>query len=329
LNDIKSRVGAEDKDKVHYISLSDYYEAKIKDKTEKGSKDKIAVVYAEGNINMSKKSAGEIGGDAYASMIRKIRQDDHIKAIVLRVNSGGGSSLASEDIWRELQLAKQQGKKIVVSMGDVAASGGYYIATPADTIFAEPNTITGSIGVFAVVPGLHNAMKNKLGITFDTVRTGRYSTGFSLNYDFNADEQKYFQENVDHIYDNFLGVVAEGRKMSKEKVHEIAQGRVWTGIKAKEIGLVDKMGSLSDAIACASRMAGISEYKIKEYPISKEPLQQFVEQLMGNEDEEESMLSKKMLRREMGALFPYFEQLRSLQEMSGVQMRMPYMIEIR
>lgn len=329
LEDIRARIGASEKDKVHYVSLGDYYEAKVKDKSEKGTKDKIAVIYAEGTINMGKKSTGEIGGDAYAAMIRKIRQDDHIKAIVLRVNSGGGSSLASEDIWRELQLAKQAGKKIVVSMGDVAASGGYYISTPADTIFAEPNTITGSIGVFAVVPGLHNAMKNKLGITFDTVRTGRYSTGFSLNYDFNADEQKYFQENVDHIYDNFLGVVADGRKMSKESVHAIAQGRVWTGTKAKEIGLVDKMGGLEDAIACASRMAGITDYKIKEFPVSKEPIQQFIEQLMGSDDEDNSSVARKMVRSEMGTLYPYFEQLRALQGMSGLQMRMPYMIEIR
>ena len=329
LADIKARVGVAEKDKVHYVTLNEYYNAKVKDKKERGGKDKIAVVYAEGNINMGKKSTGEIGGDAYAAMIRKIRQDEHIKAIVLRVNSGGGSSLASEDIWRELQMAKQEGKKIVVSMGDVAASGGYYISTPADTIFAEPNTITGSIGVFAVVPGLHNTMKNKLGITFDTVRTGRYSTGFSLNYDFDADEQKYFQENVDHIYDNFLGVVAEGRKMSKEKVHAIAQGRVWTGKMAQEIGLVDRMGGLSDAIACASRMAGISDFKIKEYPLSKEPVQQFIEQLMGTEDEDNSAMKKQLIRSELGALYPYFEQLMTLQNISGIQMRMPYMIEIR
>ena len=329
LSDIKSRVGVAEKEKVHYVSLNDYYEAKVKDKKEKGGKDKIAVIYAEGTINMGKKSTGEIGGEAYSAMIRKIRQDEHIKAIVLRVNSGGGSSLASEDIWRELQMAKQEGKKIVVSMGDVAASGGYYISTPADTIFAEPNTITGSIGVFAVVPGLHNTMKNKLGITFDTVRTGRYSTGFSINYDFNADEQKYFQENVDHIYDNFLGVVAEGRKMSKENVHTIAQGRVWTGKMAKEIGLVDRMGGLSDAIACASRMAGISEYKIKEFPLSKEPVQQFIDQLMGAEDDDNSTVGKQLIRTEMGPLYPYFEQLQTLRNISGIQMRMPYMIEIR
>jgi protease-4 len=214
-------------------------------------------------------------------------------------------------------------------MGDVAASGGYYISTPADTIFAEPNTITGSIGVFGLVPGLHNTMKNKLGITFDTVRTGRFSTGFSLNYDFNPEEQKYFQENVDHIYDNFLGVVAEGRKMSKEQVNVIAQGRVWTGTKAKEIGLVDRLGNLQDAIACASRMAGVSTYKIKEYPASKEPIQQFIDEIMGNKDDENSSFSRQLIRTEMGTLYPYFEQIKSLQNMSGIQMRMPYMIEIK
>ncbi|MFZ4545473.1 MAG: signal peptide peptidase SppA [Saprospiraceae bacterium] len=329
LEDIKSRVGVKDKEKVNYVSLDEYYDAKVKDEKGKSAKDKIAVVYAEGTINMSKKMNGEIGGEAYSAMLRKIRQDENIKAIVLRVNSGGGSSLASEDIWRELQLAKQAGKKVVVSMGDVAASGGYYISTPADTIFAEPNTITGSIGVFGLVPGLHNTMKNKLGITFDTVRTGRFSTGFSLNYDFNPEEQKYFQENVDHIYDNFLGVVAEGRKMSKEQVNVIAQGRVWTGTKAKEIGLVDRLGNLQDAIACASRMAGISTYKIKEYPASKEPIQQFIDEIMGNKDDENSSFSRQLIRTEMGTLYPYFEQIKSLQNMSGIQMRMPYMIEIK
>jgi protease-4 len=309
--------------------LDDYYEAKVKDDSGKSHKDKIAVVYAEGIINMGDGKAGEIGGDAYAAMIRKIRQDDNIKAIVLRINSGGGSSLASEDIWRELMLAKQGGKKIVVSMGDVAASGGYYIATPADSIYAEANTITGSIGVYAMAPSFHNMLKNKLGITFDTVRTGKYSTGMGVNYDLNADEQKYLQEGVERVYDNFLGVVSEGRKMTKENVHAIAQGRVWVGTKAKEIGLVDNIGNLKDAIACASRMAGISEYKIKEYPLSKEPMQQFIDDITGNKDDNSSSFRTQAIRQEMGTLYPYFEQIKSLQNMSGIQMRMPYTIEIK
>jgi protease-4 len=286
-------------------------------------------VYAEGTIGMGEGDAGSIGGDKYSAMIRKIRQDENIKAIVLRINSGGGSSLASEDIWRELQLAKQAGKKVVVSMGDVAASGGYYIAAPADTIYAEPNTITGSIGVFSMIPGFHDMLKNKLGITFDTVRTGKFSAGFGVNYDFNPEEQKYFQENVDHIYDSFLGVVADGRKMSKEQVHAIAQGRVWTGVKAKEIGLVDRLGTLQDAIACAARMAGTSDYKIKEYPLSKEPLQQFLEQFMGDKNDKNSSFKTTLMRQELGTLYPYVEQIKSLQNLSGIQMRMPYTIEIK
>jgi protease-4 len=329
LADIKQRMGLGEKDKVNYIKLDDYYEAKVKDDSGKSHKDKIAVVYAEGIINMGDGKAGEIGGDAYAAMIRKIRQDDNIKAIVLRINSGGGSSLASEDIWRELMLAKQGGKKIVVSMGDVAASGGYYIATPADSIYAEANTITGSIGVYAMAPSFHNMLKNKLGITFDTVRTGKYSTGMGVNYDLNADEQKYLQEGVERVYDNFLGVVSEGRKMTKENVHAIAQGRVWVGTKAKEIGLVDNIGNLKDAIACASRMAGISEYKIKEYPLSKEPMQQFIDDITGNKDDNSSSFRTQAIRQEMGTLYPYFEQIKSLQNMSGIQMRMPYTIEIK
>ncbi len=328
LADIKQRMGLDEKSKVNYISLADYYDAKVKSDVGKSHKDKIAVVYAEGIINMGDGDAGEIGGDSYSAMLRKIRQDDNIKAIVLRINSGGGSSIASEDIWRELMLAKQAGKKIVVSMGDVAASGGYYIAAPADTIFAEANTITGSIGVYAMAPSFHNMLKNKLGITFDTVRTGKFSTGFGVNYDLNADEQKYFQENVERTYDNFLGVVSEGRKKTKEQIHEIAQGRVWVGSKAKEIGLVDKIGNLDDAIACASRMAGISEYKIKEYPLSKEPLQQFFDDIMGKK-EDKSSIKTQAIRQEMGSFYPYFEQIKALQTMQGIQMRMPYTIEIK
>lgn len=327
--DLKGRLSLGEKDKINYVSLEDYYDMEVKGASERSAKDKVAVVYAEGTIGMGEGDAGSIGGDKYSAMIRKIRQDEHIKAIVLRINSGGGSSLASEDIWRELQLAKQAGKKIVVSMGDVAASGGYYIAAPADTIYAEPNTITGSIGVFSMIPGFHNMLKNKLGITFDTVRTGKFSAGFGVNFDFNPEEQKYFQENVDHIYDSFLGVVADGRKMSKEQVHTIAQGRVWTGVKAKEIGLVDRLGSLQDAIACAARMAGTSDYKIKEYPLSKEPLQQFIEQFTGNKDDKNSSFKTTLMRQELGTLYPYVEQIKSLQNLSGIQMRMPYTIETK
>lgn len=329
LTDIKQRLGQGEKDKTSYIDLDDYYKAEVKGKSGKTHKDKIAVVYAEGTINMGDGKAGEIGGDAYSSMIRKIRQDNDVKAIVLRINSGGGSSLASEDIWRELQLAKQAGKKIVVSMGNVAASGGYYIATPADSIYAEPNTITGSIGVFGIAPSFQNLLKNKIGITFDTVRTGRYSTGFGVTYDLNAEEQKFLQDNVERIYDNFLTVVSEGRKMNKEQVHAIAQGRVWTGKKAHEIGLVDRLGTLEDAIACAARMAGVSEYKIKEYPLSKEPFEQFMEDILGKKDDNSSVMKTQFMRKEFGGLYPYIEQIQSLQNISGIQMRMPYWIEIQ
>jgi protease IV len=329
LADVKQRLGLGEKDKTNYVSLDDYYKAEVKNKSGKSSKEKIAVVYAEGTINMGEGKAGEIGGDTYSAMIRKIRQDNDIKAIVLRINSGGGSSLASEDIWRELQLAKQGGQKIVVSMGNVAASGGYYIATPADSIFAEPNTITGSIGVFAIAPSFHSMLKNKLGITFDTVRTGKFSTGFGVTYDLNSEEQKFLQDNVEKIYDNFLTVVSEGRKMNKEQVHTIAQGRVWTGKKAKDIGLVDRLGTLDDAILCASRMAGLSNYKIKEYPLSKEPFEQFMDDILGKKDDNSSLIKTQLLRKELGTLYPYVEQIQSLQTLSGTQMRMPYWIEIQ
>lgn len=331
INDMKQRMGLTPKDKINLVSLNGYYNAEVKDKKASSSKDKIAVVYAEGTITMGEGAPGEIAGNQYSSIIRKIRQDDDIKAIVLRINSGGGSSLASDDIHHELLLAKQAGKKIVVSMGDVAASGGYYIAAPADTIYAEPNSITGSIGVFSMIPSLHGTLKNKLGITFDTVRTGKYSAGFTVNYDLNANEQKFFQQNVEKIYDEFLGIVSEGRKMSKEQVHAIAQGRVWTGRKAQQIGLVDRLGTLDDAIACAARMVGVNSYRIKEYPAAKEPFEQFMEKLTGKNSGSDagSQFKEGLIQEEMGELYPYYQQIKAVRKMSGIQMRMPYSIEVK
>ena len=326
-NDIRQRIGLGAKDKIKTVSMSDYYDS-VKNDFETSEKNKVAVVYCEGNIVEGKGDAGSIGGDKYADMIRKIRQDDNIKAIVVRMNSGGGSALASESVWHELMMAKKEGKKVVCSMGDYAASGGYFIACAADTIFAEPNTITGSIGVFAMIPSLEKTMKNKIGITFDTVKTGKFSTGFSLLRDFSPEEGAFMQQNVERTYESFLQKVAEGRHKTRDEIHAIAQGRVWLGTKGKEIGLVDKIGNLQDAIACAARMAGLEKYSPKEYPITKEPLQQFIEDLT-NSDDKQASIKSSLLKSELGEYYDYYMRLEELKNMKGLQMRMLYELEIK
>jgi protease-4 len=320
-------MGLGEKDKVNSISVEKYFKSVKKDK-DFSSKDKVAVVYCEGNIVDGKGEQGNIGGEKYAEIIRKIRQDDNIKAIVLRVNSGGGSAMASECIWREIELAKKAGKKVVCSMGNYAASGGYYIAAPADSIFAEANTITGSIGVFSMIPSFERTLKNKLGITFDSVKTGKYSVGFGINQDFSPEEGKMMQEMTDRIYEDFLNKVATGRHKTRDEIHAIAQGRVWTGLKGKEIGLVDRIGSLNDAIACAAKLAGMEKYRTKEYPIAKDQVQQLMEQITG-EDGEENSIKQSIIKSEMGEYYQYYNRLQELQQMKGPQMRMVYEVDIR
>ena len=261
-DEIKKRLGIEKYDKLNFVSLSKYADAA--DYKESG-KDKIAVIYAEGNIVDGNGDNDNIGDDKYRKIIRRARLDKSIRAIVLRINSGGGSALASENIWRELALAKKD-KPVVVSFGDVAASGGYYIAAGADSIFANPNTITGSIGVFALLPNMQNFFKNKLGVTFDGVKTAQYADAGAVYRPLTETEKKFFQNSVDRIYTQFKQRVAEGRKRDTAYIDSIAQGRVWSGDAALHIGLVDKIGNMQDAVNCAARMAKIKTYRLREYP---------------------------------------------------------------
>ena len=261
-DEIKKRLGIEKYDKLNFVSLSKYADAA--DYKENG-KDKIAVIYAEGNIVDGNGDNDNIGDDKYRKIIRRARLDKSIRAIVLRINSGGGSALASENIWRELALAKKD-KPVVVSFGDVAASGGYYIAAGADSIFANPNTITGSIGVFALLPNMQNFFKNKLGVTFDGVKTAQYADAGAVYRPLSETEKKFFQNSVDRIYTQFKQRVAEGRKRDTAYIDSIAQGRVWSGDAALHIGLVDKIGNMQDAVNCAARMAKIKTYRLREYP---------------------------------------------------------------
>ena len=287
----------------------------------KFSKEKIAVLFAEGDIVDGQGDDNNIGGEKFAEQIRKIRQDDKIKAMVIRVNSPGGSAFASDVIWREITLAKKK-MPVVVSMGDYAASGGYYISCAADSIFAEPNTLTGSIGVFGILPCLENFLHDKLGITHDGVKTGNYSDMPNLTRHLTDDEKVIIQAGVDSIYSDFLNRVAKGRHKTKAEIDSIAQGRVWSGSKAIGIGLVDKLGNLQDAISCAQHLAKLKEYNVINYPTRDMKWQEVIYQL--SEKKQTSML-----KEQLGEYYNLFEQLQFIKKWQGVQARLPFGMDIR
>ena len=281
---------------------------------------KIAVVYADGEIVMGKGVKGSIASDDFRMLLQKIRADESIDALVLRVNSPGGSALASDIIWRELELIK--GKiPVIVSMGDVAASGGYYIACGADSIYADANTITGSIGVFTVIPNISGFMNNKLGISFDGVKTAPYADAPTVTRPLNTMEQKMLQSGVDSIYHTFKTRVAKGRKKSMDYVDSIAQGRVWLGSDAINVGLVDRIGTLNDALASAAKMAKLKGYSIKQYPESKSFLEDLIEDY-------KDYVKVKSIESEIGASqWQIFQNLKTVQQMVGApQARMPIFV---
>jgi protease-4 len=326
---MKSEIGLDEDDKLNVFDLKDYVQDN-KRNTDFKVKDKIAVIYAEGTILEGPTELGSIGDDKYTKIIRKIRNDDKIKAVVIRVNSGGGSALASENIWRELKLVKAQGIPVIASMGDVAASGGYYISAAADTIVAESNTITGSIGVFSMIPSVGKLFNDKLGITFDTVLTGRMAAGLYENIymDHNDLQKEILQNGTDTMYNIFLNRVAQGRDMTKDAVHEIAQGRVWSGDKALNNGLVDVIGDLDDAITIAANSAGLENYNVKEYPTVKDPTQQLIDKLTGksNDTDKIGMLLKAS---DLNEFYPFYQEIKEIKQMHGVQAKMPYYIDIK
>ncbi len=326
IDDLKSRMELAEKDKLKTIGLEDYAGSYTK-KRNSSAKDRIAVIYAEGSILSGSGDKGTIVDDQYVKLLRKIRNDEKIKAIVLRVNSPGGSAIASENIWRELTLAKSGDKKVVVSMGDYAASGGYYIACMADKIFAEPNTLTGSIGVFSMLPNASKLFEEKLGIHWDSVKTTSYSTGLNPFFDLAPAEQKYLQESTDKMYEKFLMRVAEGRNMSRDSVHAIAQGRIWPGEKAMAIGLVDEIGGLSQAMQSAADLAGIENYRVMEYPYQKDPLQAFLEELTGQKDDD--AIRNQLIQRELGDYYKFYREAKEMLEMKGVQARLPVIIDFK
>lgn len=297
---------------LNLITLHNY--SKAAKETVSISKNKIALIYASGEIGGGTGNDESIGSETLSKAIRKARLDESVKAIVLRVNSPGGSALASDVIWREVILAKKV-KPFIVSMGDVAASGGYLIACAADTIVAEPTTITGSIGVFGILFNAENFFKNKLGITFDQVKIGEYADLGNYTRPLSSSERAIIQNEVNRIYEDFTQKVAEGRKMDITAVKRIAEGRVWTGRDAKNIGLVDVLGNKEDAINIAVKKANLSEYRIVSYPEIENPFQKFMSKL----SEEAKMY---MMPQEYKSLLPYAKTFEQLKNNSGLQMRL-------
>lgn len=314
---LSKKLKQEASETINFVSLHEY--KKASDYTASGSK-RIAVVFASGDIVSGNGGDDMIGSDKFKNLLRKLRFDKDIKGVVLRVNSPGGSALASEVIWREISLLRKE-KPVVVSMGDVAASGGYYIACNADQVFANANTITGSIGVFSVVPNFQSFFKNKLGITFDGVKTAPYADMGSSDKPLTEAEKRFFQASVDSIYDTFKSRVAAGRKKDMLYIDSIAQGRVWTGVRAKEIGLVDRIGTLQDAIEAAASLAkvGAKDYRIKEYPEKKT----FFQQIM---DGYKKSVSSDLLKEELGAeIYQTMRQVKQVKQWVGVpQTRIPF-----
>lgn len=338
-DDLKAKTGrAGSKQPFKQITLADYAHISkdIADAPVKGTdveesssysgKGRIAVVYAEGEIVDGEGDVGDVGGSRFSRELRKLRQDEDVKAVVLRINSPGGSASASETIQREIRLIKKV-KPVVVSMGSYAASGGYWIAAYGDRIFAEPTTITGSIGVFGVQFDVKK-LSGDFGLTFDTVKTGKFADVISITRPKTEEELAVFQRMVDWIYGEFIGKVAEARKLKRETVEEIAQGRVWSGAEAKKLGLVDELGGLDAAIAFAATQAKLgSNYRIVEYPRPKElfeAVQDFIEKLTPNNAKAPGLAVQIAQRIESEV-----KVLRTFNDPQGIYARLPLNLSVR
>jgi len=319
-DEIRQRTGIGSHSWNNFVPLGKYAKAVNYKAT---GKDKISLIYAEGEVVDGKGNKDEIGSDTYRWLIRKARFDKDVKAIVIRVNSGGGSSLASEDIWREVTLARKE-KPVIVSFGDVAASGAYYLSCNADSIFSMPGTITGSIGVFTVIPNLQGFFKNKLGVTFDGVKTAPEADMLSTVRPMTPVERTLVQGTIDTIYTAFKTRVADGRKKDLAYVDSIAQGRVWSGTTGLSLGLVDRIGTLQEAIDCAARMAKTSDYRLVEYPEPKS----FIDRLLGTYKRSAGM--KAAVREEIGEDgYRTWITLKKVKSMIGVtETRLPFDLTI-
>ncbi len=317
---LKEKTGRKEDEKLNIISYNKYAKAKIEDK--KGAKrDRIAIVFAEGSIVQGKGDGTNIGSATTAKAISKARKNKKVKAIVFRVNSGGGDALASEVIRREVELASKD-MPVIVSMGNLAASGGYWISTNADYIFAQPTTITGSIGVFGVIPNLEGLFNNKLGINIENVMTNENSNFIDVMKPLSPFQQAKLDEVIDKIYTDFTQLVASTRDLDISYVDSIAKGRVWSGADALELGLVDSFGGIEDAVKYAAEKAELGDdYRIVTYPQKKDFFEQLVEELTGQ-------ATTTIVKHELGEYYNYFENMQTLKKMKGVQARLPFFMEI-
>ncbi|HAQ21219.1 MAG TPA: signal peptide peptidase SppA [Prolixibacteraceae bacterium] len=319
IDDLKKLTGTSEKDDVKAVEIFKYVKVPEKRASQGLARKKIAVIYASGNIDTGA-SENDIKSEDLSRTIREARRDSSIKAIVLRINSPGGSAYGSEVIWREVKLAAAT-KPVIASMGDVAASGGYYIACAADTIMADRTTITGSIGIFGMIPNAQKLLTDKLGITQDVVTTNEHSDMISITRPMTSFERDLIQQTIEDGYDTFISRVAEGRKMQKTAIDEIGQGRVWAATNAKEIKLIDMYGGLTDAIELAKKMAKLDTYRIVNLPKLKDPIEELMKEISGS-------AKAGFMKDELGENYKYYEQLRRFLSQKGVQARMPYDIEI-
>jgi len=323
LNELKKRTSTPLKNDLHAVEISEYSKSEADTQDEaKSAKDKVAIIYASGEINGGNGDDNSIGSEAVSKALRKVRLDKNVKAVVLRVNSPGGSSLASDVIWREVKLT-HDAKPIIVSMGDYAASGGYYIACAADSIVAEPNTITGSIGIFAILPNLQKLFNDKLGVTFDGVKTGKYADLGDVSRPLTPEERAILQNQVNRGYDDFTKHVADGRKKNQEYINSIGQGRVWTGTQALKLGLVDRLGNINDAVAMAAKKAKVSDYRLVTYPEQKSIFNKFGQGLTAE-------VKTRMMKSELGENYNTYQQIKTVTQMMRTpQARMPFDVVIK
>ena len=319
---IRKQLNIEEKKKINYVLLSKYADQEKDEENVGGGSDRIAVIIASGDIVSGKSSDSNIGSESIVEELRKARLDDKVKAIVLRVNSGGGSALASDIMFREVELAKKV-KPVIGSMSDYAASGGYYMLMGCNKIVAEPNTITGSIGVFSLLFNTETFFKDKLGVTYDRVKTNENADFPTGTHEMTPFQKQVMQKSTERIYAEFTSKAAAGRNLPVDSLRAIAGGRVWTGTQGKAIGLVDQLGGLDDAIKLAAQSAKLKDgdYKLKYQP-RKKP---FVEQLMNSFSGDE----EARVQAQLGELAPYVKYLKKLKTLEGIQMRLPFEMEIR
>lgn len=323
-NRMRSKLAIDEKSKINFISQSDYFK-NTKDTDENySSSNRIAIVFAEGDIIDGNGEEGQIGRK-YLKTLREVGELNSVKAVVLRVNSPGGSALLSDEFLEEMKLIKSKGKPVVVSMGDYAASGGYYISCFADSIFSNPFTLTGSIGVFALIPNFAKLTDEKLGIDYDSVGTGPYANKFNLMFPWGEEERQVLEKNILSTYSRFTDNVSNGRKIPIDEVKEIARGRIYSGNQALKLNLVNSIGSLNDAIQCAARLASIDSYRTSEFPTQKDPIQKLVDALQGKESG--SSLRSSAFKNELSKSIPGFDDLIYWQNTQGLQMRLPYVLK--